>query len=90
MVQISIPKEFQRARKFVAIPVREYTAFLKTRRVRRSPTLDSAYRVFTKRPLSDVQDELTAAHSDDPQLVADVIAGLKRSSLYATRPTAAR
>ena len=47
-------------------------------------------RVFTKRPLEDVQTELVDAHPDDPQLVADVMAGLKRSSLYAKRSATTR
>lgn len=47
-------------------------------------------RVFTKRPLKSVETELADAHPDDPQLVADVMAGLKRSSLYAKRPASAR
>lgn len=57
--------------------------------VKHQSTLDDS-KVFTKRPLNEVIDELSEAHPSDPQLVADVIAGLKRSSLYAKRPAAAR
>lgn len=82
--KIHVPIAYRQRRRLVAIPEDEYRAFLSGRQaIPLNPPI-----VFTKRPLKELRKELSVAYPDDPNLVADVIAGLKRSSVYAKRPAA--